>query len=150
MSSSLPSPRRRFGILCVLSYVVLSWAVRFDMRLGSQIASLVYPLDTFSMYAGMPGEDRSHLLLRDAQGVVHRVTAFRSFDCPEPITGGGTPCQERRGIPYMAEEAARHIRGHRGPGDIDVELIARTWELRPGAPPLQLDDCIIARCKVSR
>ena len=74
----------RFGILCVLGYVALSWAVRFDMRRGEQIASLLYPLDTFSMYAPIPGESMSHLLIRDGQGAIHRVTAFRSFDCAEP------------------------------------------------------------------
>jgi hypothetical protein len=140
----------RFGLLCILGYVALSWAVRFDMRLGQQIASLLYPLDTFSMYAGMPGEDRSHLLVRDRQGTVHRVTTYRSFDCAEPISGADTPCATRRGIPYIDEDLTRYIRAHRGGGDEEVELITRTWELRPGAPPAREPDCVIARCKASR
>ena len=41
-------------MLCVLGYVALAWAVRFDLPQGDQIASLVYPLDTFSMYAQAP------------------------------------------------------------------------------------------------
>jgi hypothetical protein len=152
MERTATSPRMaqlRFGILCVLGYVALSWAVRFDLRLGSQIASLVYPLDTFSMYAGMPGADRSHLLMRDREGRVHRITAFHSFDCAEPIDGPGSRCSERRGIPYLAEDFIRYIREHRGAGEREVELIGRTWELRPGAPPVQVPDCVIARCKVS-
>lgn len=134
----------------MLGYVVLSWSVRFDMRLGHQIASLVYPLDTFSMYSGMPGEDRSHLLVRDRQGEVHRVTAFRTFACAEPIVGSAIPCATRRGIPYLDEDLTRYIQSHPGPGEEDVELISRTWELRRGAAPVQTSDCVIAHCKVSR
>src|SRR5439155_14545328 len=44
--SVIRDDRVRFGTLCVLGYVLLSWLVRFDMRLGQQIASLAYPLDT--------------------------------------------------------------------------------------------------------
>jgi hypothetical protein len=140
----------RFGALCILGYVVLSWAARFDMRLGGQIASAIYPLDTFSMYAGMPREDRSHLLIRDQQGVVHRITEFRSFDCDEPLDGKDAPCADRRGIPYLAEDLTRYIRTHGGGGDLEVDLIARTWELRAGAAPAQIADCVISHCKVSR
>jgi hypothetical protein len=142
--------QRRFGVLCVLGYVALSWAMRFDMSLGEQIASLLYPLDTFSMYAGMPGEDRSHLLIRDRQGAVHRVTDFRAFDCAEPITGSAAQCADKRGIRYHFEDLARYIERHVGPGDADVELITRTWEIRSGTPPVQTSDCVIAHCRVSR
>jgi hypothetical protein len=140
----------RFGILCVLGYVALSWAVRFDMRRGAQIASLLYPLDTFSMYAPMPGELMSHLLIRDGQGAVHRVTAFRSFDCAEPVTGNAAQCADKHGIEYHYDDLTNYIQSHAGPGESDVELITRTWEVRRGAPPTQTSDCIIAHCKVSR
>lgn len=149
VASRLDGPAR-FGILCTLAYVALSWAVRFDMRLGDQIASFIYPFDTFSMYAGMPGEDRSLLLLRDRDGRTHRITSFSSFDCEEPIDGDDLPCAERRGIPYLAEELIRHIQAHPGNGDLELELVARTWELRRGRAPIQLPDCVITRCKVSR
>jgi len=119
------------------------------MRLGQQIASLTYPLDTFSMYAGMPGEDRSELLIRDAQGRVYRVTDFRSFDCAEPITGSVAQCASKRGIPYHYEDTARYIGRHPGAGELEVELITRTWELASGAPVVATD-CVIAHCKVSR
>lgn len=135
----------RFGVLCILAYVALSWAVRFDMRLGQQIASLLYPLDTFSMYAGMPGEDTSYLLVRDGQGSVHRVTDFRSFDCAA-LAAGATQCPH--GIPYYYEGLTRYIESHTGTGDLDVELISRTWQFRTGAPPLT-SDCVIAHCKVA-
>jgi hypothetical protein len=141
----------RFGILCVLAYVALSWAVRFDMRLGTQIASLVYPLDTFSMYAGMPGEDASHLLVRDAAGEVHRVTAFRSYACVDSFTRDAALCAKQRGvIPYHYDDLTDYIRSHVGVGDVDVELIVRTWKLRPGFAPEWSDDCRVTRCKVSR
>lgn len=149
-SAAIRTGQLRFGILCLLGYVALSWAVRFDMRLGEQIVSLVYPLDTFSMYAGMPGEDRSLLLVRDRQGGVHRITAFRSFDCAEPIAGSASQCADRRGIPYLSEDLTRYVQTHPGPGDLEVELITRTWELRPGAAPVQVSDCVVAHCKVSR
>jgi hypothetical protein len=145
-----PTYQLRFGILCVLAYVALSWSARFDMRLGQQIASLVYPLDTFSMYARMPGEDRSHLLVRDAQGGVYRVTSFRSFDCAEPYAGPTARCATTRGIPYHYDDLTNYIRDHEGHGELDVELITRTWELRSGAPPERTSDCVIAHCKVSR
>jgi hypothetical protein len=139
----------RFGALCVLGYVLLSWLVRFDMRLGQQIISLVYPLDTFSMYAGMPGEDRSALLVRDAEGTVHRVTAFRTFSCGEPLIGAGAACQTRQGIPYLYEDLVHYIDSHPGSGSREVELITRTWQIQNGAAPVQTPDCVIAHCKVS-
>lgn len=140
----------RFGVLCVLGYVALSWAVRFDMRLGDQIASLLYPLDTFSMYAGVPGKYASHLLIRDTQGTVHRVTAFRSFDCTEPTPGSSAPCADTHGIQYHYDDLMRYIQSHPGPGTSEVEIITRTWKIRTGAPPVQMADCVIAQCKVSR
>lgn len=147
---SLPAGHFRFGLLCVLGYVALSWSVRFDMRLGEQIASLVYPLDTFSMYARMPGEDRSHLLIRDAQGNVHRVTAFRSFECADPFTGPAARCAGKGGIPYHYADLTDYMQHHTGEGEIDVDLITRTWEFQSGNSPLQTSDCVITHCKVSR
>ena len=147
------SPRAsqiRFGLLCVLAYVALSWAVRFDMRLGDQIASLVYPLDTFSMYAPLPGRRASHLLIRDAQGAVHHVTDFRSFDCAEPMREVATRCAHRHGIEYHFEDLTRYIESHGGPGEIGAEIITRSWKLRPGSPPLADGDCVIAHCRVAR
>ena len=141
--------RLRFGTLCVLGYVLLSWLVRFDMRLGQQIASLVYPLDTFSMYGGMPGEDRSALLVLDDEGNEHRVTAFHAFACAEPLIGASAACAGRHGIPYLYEDLVHYIETHPGPGDRNVELVTRTWEIRSGAAPLKTSDCVIAHCKVS-
>ena len=140
----------RFGIVCVLVYVTLSWAVRFDMRRGEQIASLVYPLDTFSMYAEAPREYMSHLLIRDAQGVVHRVTAFRSFDCAEPLIGSAARCADMHGIEYHFDDLINYIQGHVGTGESDVELISRTWKIRPRERPVQTSDCVIAHCRVTR
>lgn len=137
-------------MLCVLGYVALSWAVRFDMRRGEQIASLLYPLDTFSMYAPGPGPYASHLLIRDAQGVVHRVTTFRSFDCRELVTGHADRCADQHGIEYHYDDLIQYIQSHAGLGEMEVEIISRTWQIRPGAPPVQTSDCVIAHCKASR
>jgi hypothetical protein len=141
---------RRFGVLCVLGYVALSWAVRFDMDEGDQIASLVYPLDTFSMYAQAPSPDISHLLVRDAEGRVRPATDFRAFDCDEPVTGVSARCSDHRMIRYLYEEIAKYIESHQGLGTQDVELIFRTWTLRAGEPVAHQSDCVIAHCRVSR
>lgn len=140
----------RFGMLCVLGYVAFSWAFRFDMRLGEQMASLLYPLDTFSMYAGPPGEFVSHPLIRDGQGTVYRITAFRSFDCAEPVARDVARCADSPGFAYLYDDLARYIEHHRGPGEEPVELIYRTWRVRAGAAPAHASDCVIAHCKVSR
>jgi hypothetical protein len=146
-----PPGHLRFGVLCILGYVALSWAVRFDMRLGAQIASLMYPLDTFSMYAGMPGEDASHLLVRDTEGQVHRVTAFRSYTCADPIVRPAARCTQQRGIiPYHYDDFVEYIQRHAGGDDLDVELIVRNWKLRNGRPPEHTEDCVVTRCMVSR
>lgn len=122
--------------------------MRRDTPQGEQNASLVYPLDTFSMYSRMPAPRESHLLVRDHQGVVHRVTDFRSFDCGGALIATETRCPH--GIPYHYDDLARYIESHPGPGEWEIELISRTWELRPGAPPMQTADCVIAHCRVAR
>lgn len=145
-----PVSARRFGVLCVLVYVTLSWAVRFDMDRGEQIASLVYPLDTFSMYAQAPSPEISHLLLRDAQGVVHSVTDFRSFDCDARVEEGMAQCPEQHSIRYLYEELTKYVENHPGTGTESAELVLRTWSLHPGAPVTQTSDCVVAHCQVSR
>jgi len=142
--------RRRFGVLCVLAYLALAWVARFDLRRGDQIASLVYPLDTFSMYAPNPAPEISHLLVLDRAGATHRVTAFRSFDCVEPLTGPAVPCADRRGFEYHYDDLINFIQAHPGSGAEDVQVIARTWNVPAGGAPVHLSDCVIAHCKVSR
>lgn len=124
--------------------------MRFDMRLGEQISSLVYPLDTFSMYARMPPSYESHLLVRDGEGAVHRVMDFRSFDCDQPLTGSAARCTDQHGITYHFEDLAHYIESHAGPGEVEVELITRTWAMRAGAAPAPVSDCVMARCRVAR
>jgi hypothetical protein len=141
---------RRFGVLCLLGYVVLSWAVRFDMEQGEQIASLVYPLDTFSMYAQAPSPEISHLLVRDAGGAVHPVTDFRAFDCDAPVSGVTARCSDHHMIRYLYEETIKYIQTHPGSGSEDAELIFRTWALQAGAPVTHQSDCVLAHCRVAR
>lgn len=141
--------RLRFGTLLVLGYVFVSWLFRFDMRLGQGIASVVYPFDTFSMYGGMPGKESTALLIRDRDGRVQRVTAFQTFSCDGSLAGttAGPACPQS--IPYLHEDLLRYIERHRGPAHRDVDLIARTWDIRSGSPPVRTSDCVVARCKVS-
>jgi hypothetical protein len=149
-SRSTRGDHLRFGLLCVLGYVALSWSVRFDMPRGEQIASLIYPLDTFSMYAGVPHELMSIFLIRDEQGAVHHVTDFHSFSCEEPVSGSEATCGESPWIQYLHDDLTHYVEAHAGPGELDVVLIARTWQMRPGASPVHTADCVIAHCKVSR
>lgn len=141
-------------MLCVLGYVALSWAVRFDLGRGVdrslQIASLLYPLDTFSMYSDVPGREMSYLLVRDAQGGLHQVTDFRSFDCAEPVAGSAARCSDGHPIHYLHEDFTRYIRSRAGPGTTEVELVLRTWRLRAGAAAVPESDCVVTRCRVSR
>jgi len=130
--------------------VALSWAVRFDMRGGQQISSLVYPLDTFSMYARIFDEKMSYLLVRDALGTVHSVEEFRAFDCDEPVIKNPAQCAEQYAIQYHLADFIRYIESHPGQGDSEAELVLRTWRVRAGKAPKQLRDCVIAHCKVSR
>ena len=143
-----PSNRWRLGILLVLAYVALSWAARFDMRLGD--ASLVYPLDTFSMYAGAPADTIGHLLIRDADGELHRVRDFSAYHCDAELKRGATRCADQQGFGYHYDDLIRYIDGQRGLGTIPVDLIFRTWRLHQSEPPSVDADCVIAHCTVSR
>jgi hypothetical protein len=141
--------RRRFGILAVLAYAALSWVARFDMSLGEQIASLAYPLDTFSMYAGPPADTIGHLLVRDAVGEIHRVRDFAAYHCDAELKRGATSCAGQPGFAYHYDDLVRYIDGHGGWGAIPVDLIYRTWRLQPSEPPSVDADCVIAHCMVA-
>jgi hypothetical protein len=146
--------QRRFGVLCVLGYVALAWAVRLDVGRGEdfslQNASLVYPLDTFSMYSDVPGGRMSYLLVRDAEGGLHQVTDFHSFDCAEPVAGSAARCAQGSPIHYLHDDFTHYIRSHQGPGTTEVELVLRSWRLEAGAAAVQEADCVVSRCRVSR
>ncbi len=140
----------RFGVLCLLGYAAVAWAFRFDMQGGPHIASVVYPFDTFSMYASAPDPYISHLLVREPDGVVHSVTAYRTFDCADPLTGPELRCTRQHHIPYHYDDLVEYIRSHPGPGTTDAELLSRTWRTRSGAAPILTADCVVSRCRVSR
>ncbi len=146
------TPQQRFGIVCALAYVALAWAVRVDTRFGQLNASLVYPLDTFSMYSEMPQPGQTGLLLLDAGGGVHRIGDFGSFACDAPVRGPYDNCPPL-GLRHKTDELLRRIELHRMPDRAQGEpmaLVARTWRLRPGEVPVLSDDCRIARCAVLR
>jgi hypothetical protein len=140
---------RRFAILLVLAYTALSWAVRFDMGLGEQIASLVYPLDTFSMYAGPPADAIGHLLVRDAAGEMHRVRDFAAYHCDAELKRRSARCADQPGYAYHYDDLVRYIDGHRGSGPIPVDVIVRTWRLQRSKPPSVEADCVITHCMVA-
>ena len=141
--------RRRFGILAVLAYAALSWAARLDLGVGEQIASLVDPLDTFSMYAGPPGDSIGHLLVRDAVGEIHRVRDFAGYHCDAELKRGAARCGDQPGFAYHYDDLVRYIDDHSGSGATPVDLIYRTWRLRPHEPPDVDADCVIAHCMVA-
>lgn len=136
----------RFGVLCVLAYVAASWLVRFDLPRGNRIASLVYPFDTFSMYARVPTDRIGHLLLRDDAGAVYRITSFTSFDCEWPDVAAD--CVDYS-IAYHEDDLLDHIDSHAGSGRSPLVLIRRTWQIQAGRAPRFLDDCELALCRVS-
>jgi hypothetical protein len=140
----------RFVILCLLGYVAASWAVRFDLRGGQQIASLTYPLDTFSMYATPPGPCVSQLLLRDGHNAVHRILAFHAFAC----TPAASACSVAGAIPYHDDDLTRYMQRHAvaidSPGSrIPMDVIRRTWTLHPWTSPRLQGDCLVAHCTVA-
>ena len=139
----------RFGILLILAYVALAWAARFDLALGHQIASLVYPLDTFSMYAGPPGEKIGHLLVRDATGGIHRVRDFAAYRCDAELKRGATRCSDQQGFGYHYDDLVRYIDDHGGSGSIPVDVLFRTWRLERSKPPTVEADCVISHCMVA-
>ena len=145
----MSAPHLRFGVLCALGYLMLAWVVRFDMVRGTQIASLVYPFDTFSMYSVVPEGQTSHLLARDDQGDVHTITSFRSFDCDLPIDPGTSACDGGPTIQYLDDDLAEHIAAHPGGGPLRVDIIRRTWMVSAGEPPRPSGDCVITACRVS-
>lgn len=144
------SSHLRFGVLCALSYLVLSWIVRIDMAQGTQIASWVYPFDTFSMYSSMPDEQSSHLLARDERGDVHAITSYRSFDCDAPLDVEASVCGTSAAIQYLDDDLVGYIQEHPGAGPSRIELIRRTWTVVAGQPPRPSGDCVITTCRASK
>ncbi len=145
-----PTPRVRFAIVCVLTYVALSFLVRFDMRRGEHIASLVYPLDTFSMYAHAAPLRTSYLVARDARGRVHAIESFRIFDCGGPVRPEVHACGRVRAVEYVDSALLHYVNRHRGRGEVQVDIVRQTWAIRAGTPPRRIGECVLARCRAAR
>ncbi|MFO0548834.1 MAG: hypothetical protein U0271_10625 [Polyangiaceae bacterium] len=51
----------------------------------ARIVENLYPLSTFSMYAGEHMDTASRLLAREADGTVHELDRYASFRCDPPV-----------------------------------------------------------------
>lgn len=138
-----------FAIALTLAYVAASWAVRFDWGRNRQIASLVYPLDTFSMYAASSGPRTSLMMLRDSDSASHRIEHFSAFDCrPSAHT-----CDSSAAIAYHDRDNHGFIARHAAKRDNQrpwqrMDLVIRSWAVRPWQRPATLPDCVVAHCDV--
>lgn len=142
----------QLGLLIGLGFLAAAWAWRGDGRLGRQIRSAVYPLDTFSMYATTWRKEIRIPLLRDARGNSHFPYHLSGFDC-EPLRPSGPGCDDAFSIDYHDDELLRHTRTHPLQPGVPTEtmtLVRRGWRLQAGQPPVLLGDCALQRCAVHR
>ena len=139
----------RFGVLCALGYLVVAWFARFDMDRGTQIASLVYPFDTFSMYSTVAEGESSYLLARDEHGAVHAIESYGAFDCDDTVDTKKSLCNENPSIRYLDDDMANYVLRHPGSGTQTVDIIRRTWMVTAGEQPQLIGDCVITVCRVS-
>jgi hypothetical protein len=140
----------QLGLLLGLGFLAASWAWREDGRLGRQIASLVYPLDTFSMYATTWQDEVSIPLLIDKAGHSHWPYHLAAFACT-PIADADQSCARGRAIGYHDDELLRHVRSHPlppGQQGVPMQLVRRHWKLTAGQVPKQLADCPLQQCLV--
>jgi hypothetical protein len=147
----------RFGLLLAIGYVAIAWVVRFDTAYGAHNASIAYPFDTFSMYAEVPAERASAVLVRDGDGTVDRVDEFSAFECEEIVEVWRERCPPAHGagIEYLDDDAAAYVQEHRGGGEESptqerVEIIRRTWTIPADGSAMESEDCVIVACDVAR
>jgi hypothetical protein len=141
----------RFGLIVLLGYVAIAWAARFDTAYGAHNASIAYPFDTYSMYAGVPVRSASAILVRDAEGTVERVSAFRSFQCEATAGAWREHCAVAgAGLDYLDDDAEAYVRAHSGQGGEPVEIIRRTWTIPEASEPVRAEDCVIVACEATR
>jgi hypothetical protein len=148
----LSPPRLRFGIIIAAAFVAISWAARFDSELGRKTRSLVYPFDTFSMYA-IGQHTASHIVVLYEGGVVRGVESYERFDCPTGFELERAVCDAPVGtysrVAYLERKALLHIREHGGAGEREVRVVRRVWSVPEDGPPVRLADCELATCRVS-
>ncbi|MFN8644263.1 MAG: hypothetical protein U0802_22365 [Candidatus Binatia bacterium] len=66
------------------------------------------------------------------------------------MLGPTARCIETRGIPYHYEDLARWVEQHPGTGELEVELVTRTWRVGAGSAVEVVGDCLVARCRACR
>jgi hypothetical protein len=142
----------RFAILCVLGYVAASWVMRFDTGDGTHNASLTYPFDTFSMYAGTMPSSAARMVVRTGDGSFRRIDEYHAFDCDPPIDHP-LDCDDAEGgasIPYVDHDAAHWIVDHGatdppGAGAERIEIVRRSWSLSDDAVT-SVGVCVLTTC----
>jgi hypothetical protein len=150
----------RFASLAFVAYLAVAWIVRFDTPEGPHNASIVYPFDTFSMYAEVLPDVASALVVRGADGTIDSVSAFEGLECSRDgatiLRDDGAldegPCTPSTGtsIRYLDGDAAAYLRTHASAGSETVELLRRTWRIPRGGAALAPDDCVVASCRAAR
>lgn len=153
------TPTARFGLAAASVYVALSWAFRFPTAHGAHNASLVYPLDTFSMYAEEAPERVGAFVVRVEGGSTEPLGAFSALECE---TREGAPFLRADGsydvacesdgehIEYLDADLGAYLRAHPGTGPLEVEIVRRTWTTPRDGPLAAPIDCVLARCRAAR
>jgi hypothetical protein len=106
----------------------------------------LYPLSTYSMYAGSPGDSISRVMALVGGSFVE-VTDLSSWQCDNLPHLEAAQCGGARGIAYLDREREAHIRNHPGDGGEPVELVRRVFSFDGVQRPAY---CTLARCRARR
>ncbi len=134
---SLPS-RFALGVLVLAGYMALANTVQ-----------QLYPFSVFDMYAH-EATSASRIGVRTATGALTEVTAWRDWQCPQPIALIGPPDHDQRApysIPYRDREAQEWIVGHPGAGSQPVDVVRHIWWLQPVPGQAETEDRVLLHCQ---
>lgn len=136
-----------FGLAVIAGYSLIA----FGLQPG-------FPFYEFPMFSG-PGDDRARVFARTPGSGPRPVHSFTGWHCPdlqaameaELICGGHYPrwkVAKLRGYEHLPALLERRA-GALEDATLEVELVQRTWWIRPGdrLGPLQVEDCVVLRCR---
>ena len=136
-----------------LAKLVAASALAGYLVLG-RAAGDVYPLSTFSVYAGLPPSSGSRIGVRDLTGLVQEVTVFDAFHCDAALDGGSRFCAGAGvyTIDYADREAFAYVASHPGEASAgeDVDVVRRIFRFTPGSDEPVATDCVITHCQARR